>query len=58
VLQPGENTVTIVNAAAEGGFSLPPYVLLADATVSVDVASAVDRQAQERVLNTSRWGSE
>jgi hypothetical protein len=42
LLRTGENTVTLVNTVAEGSFSLPPYVLLADATVTVDVSRGVE----------------
>jgi serine/threonine-protein kinase len=36
-LQPGANTVTFVNGIGEAGFGLPPYILLAGGTLSVDL---------------------
>jgi serine/threonine protein kinase len=37
VLQPGENTVTFTNLMVEGEFSRPPYILLADGTLTIEV---------------------
>lgn len=36
-LQQGENTITIVNLVDQGGFSVPPYVLLAGGTLTIEV---------------------
>lgn len=37
VVEPGENSVTFVNLVEEGDFSLPPYILLADGSVTIDI---------------------
>jgi hypothetical protein len=39
-LQPGENRVTFINGIAEGEFSRPPYILLADGTITIEVRQA------------------
>ena len=39
-LQAGRNQITIVNLIETGEFGVPPYVLLADATLSIDVSAA------------------
>lgn len=36
-LQQGENTITVVNLVDQGGFSVPPYVLLAGGTLTIEV---------------------
>jgi tRNA A-37 threonylcarbamoyl transferase component Bud32 len=36
-LQQGENTITVVNLVDQGGFSVPPYVLLAGGTLTIQV---------------------
>jgi len=46
VLQQGENAVTFVNLRAEGEFSRPPYILLADGSVTMEIA-------QPRAVRTS-----
>ena len=33
----GENTITFINRNTTGNFSEPPYILLADATITVEV---------------------
>jgi serine/threonine protein kinase/outer membrane biosynthesis protein TonB len=39
-LQQGENTITFVNRVEQGAFSLPPYILLAEGTLTVDTPSS------------------
>lgn len=36
-LRQGENTITVVNLVDQGGFSVPPYILLAGGTLTIEV---------------------
>lgn len=39
-LRPGANTLTVVDRVSQGGFGLPPYLLLADATLTIALRGA------------------